>query len=536
MSLGTAVPTINTFSGTALYEPKESPAEPTLCQKHVSYKKPIVKPSWFWARVLAALVTTIGLLGIVFYTVVGRGALEKTKALLEIIAAVTASVALVRVLAALVTTTDLLEIIIAVAVSVAFVRVPAALVTTIGLLGIVIYTVLKQGALEKTTDLLEIIIAVALSVASVTTVNALYETTETAAEPTLRQEDASHKKPIVRPSWFWAGVPAALVIKGALLAVIFTAVEQGTLEKTTDLRDIVNTVAVFVASVTTVNALYETKESPAKPMLSQKHASYKKTIVKPSWFWARVLAALVTTIGLLDIVIYTVLQQGALENTTDLLEIIIAVSVSVVSVTTFDALYETKESPAEPTLSQKHASYKKPIAKPRFWARVLAALVTTIGLLDIVIYTVVEQGALENTTDLLEIIIAVSVSVVSVTTFDALYETKESPAEPTLSQKHASYKKAIVKLSLFWVGVPVALVTAMALLNIVIYTVVKQGTLEKTTALLERLITVAVSVASVTTAVAVTSYKKRKTLYQYNSSDPQQNIPPVQRKIILVIF
>ena len=490
LSLGTAVPAINTFSGTALYEPKESPAEPTLCQKHVSYKKPIVKPSWFWARVLAALVTTIGLLGIVINTVVGRGALEKT--------------------------TDLLEIIIAVSVSVALVRVLAALVTT--------------------TDLLEIIIAVALSVASVTTVNALYETTETAAEPTLRQEDASNKKPIVRPSWFWAGVPAALVIKRALLAVIFTAVEQGALEKTTDLRDIVNTVAVFVASVTTVNALYETKESPAEPTLCQKHVSYKKPIVKPSWFWARVLAALVTTIGLLDIVIYTVLQQGALENTTDLLEIIIAVSVSVVSVTTFDALYETKESPAEPTLSQKHACYKKAIAKPRFRARVLAALVTTIGLLDIVIYTVVEQGTLENTTDLLEIIIAVSVSVVSVTTFDALYEAKESPAEPTLSQKHASYKKAIVKLSLFWVGVPVALVTAIALLNLVIYTVVKQGTLEKTTALLEILITVAVSVASVTTADAVTSFKKRKTLYQYNSSDPQQSIPPVQRKIILVIF
>ena len=174
MSLGTAVPTINTFSGTALFELKESPAEPTLCQKHVSYKKPIVKPSWFWARVLAALVTTIGLLGIVIYTVVGRGALEKTTDLLEIIIAVAVSVALVRVLAALVTTTDLLEIIIAVAVSVALVRVPAALVTTIGLLGIVIYTVVKQGALEKTTDLLEIIIAVALSVASVTTVNALY--------------------------------------------------------------------------------------------------------------------------------------------------------------------------------------------------------------------------------------------------------------------------------------------------------------------------------------------------------------------------
>ena len=170
LCLGTAVPTINTFSGTALYEPKESPPGPTLCQKHVSYKKSIVKPSWFWARVLAALVTTIGLLGIVIYTVVGRGALEKT--------------------------TDLLEIIIAVSVSVALVRVLAALVTT--------------------TDLLEIIIAVALSVASVTTVNALYETTETAAEPTLRQEDASNKKPIVRPSWFWVGVPAALVIKRAL--------------------------------------------------------------------------------------------------------------------------------------------------------------------------------------------------------------------------------------------------------------------------------------------------------------------------------
>ena len=479
MSLGTAVPTINTFRGTALYGPKESLAEPTLCQKLASYKKPIVKPSWFWAWVLAALVTTIGLLGIVIYTVVGRGALKKTTDLLKIIIAVAVSVALVRVpaalvtttdlfeiiiavavsvalvwvLAALVTTTDLLEIIIAVAVSVALLRVPAALVTTIGLLGIVIYTVVKQGALEKTTNLLEIIIAVALSVASVTTVNALYETTETAAEPTLRQEDASNKKPIVRLSWFWAGVPAALVIKRALLAVIFTAVEQGALEKTTYLRDIVNTVAVFVASVTTVNALYETKESPAEPMLSQ-----------------------------------------------------------------------------------KLASYKKPIVKPRFWARVLAALVTTIGLLGIVIYTVVEQGALENTTDLLEIIVAVAVSVVSVTTFDALYETKESPAEPTLSQKHASYKKAIVKPSLFWVGVPVALVTTMALLNIVIYTVVKQGTLEKTTALLEILIIVAVSVASVTTADAVTSYKKRKTLYQYNSSDPQQSIPPVQRKIILVIF
>ena len=77
------------------------------------------------------------------------------------------------------------------------------------------------------------------------------------------------------------------------------------------------------------------------------------------------------------------------------------------------------------------------------------------------------------------------------------YETKDSPSEPSLSQKDASHKKPIQQLSGFFVGVLAALVT---------------------------------------TVVAVQWYKKRERLCQSNDNDAQQNIPELQRKRILIIF
>lgn len=129
---------------------------------------------------------------------------------------------------------------------------------------------------------------------------------------------------------------------------------------------------------------------------------------------------------------------------------------------------------------------------------------------------------------------AVSTINTSGGTGTALYEPKESPAEPTRSQKDASYKKPIDKPSWLWVGVLAALVITMALLEIIIYAVVVQAALKKFMALLEILITVAVLVTLVLTVAAL--YKKRKTLYQNNGSDAQQSIPLVQGKIIFVIF
>ena len=75
------------------------------------------------------------------------------------------------------------------------------------------------------------------------------------------------------------------------------------------------------------------------------------------------------------------------------------------------------------------------------------------------------------------------------------YETKGSPAEPSLGQKDASHKKPT--LSGFCLG-------ALAVL--------------------------------VTTVVAVQWYKKRKRLCQSNDNDAQQSIPVLQRKRILIIF
>lgn len=75
------------------------------------------------------------------------------------------------------------------------------------------------------------------------------------------------------------------------------------------------------------------------------------------------------------------------------------------------------------------------------------------------------------------------------------YETKESPAEPSLSQKDASHKKPT--LSGFCLG-------ALAVL--------------------------------VTTVVAVHWYKKRKRLCQSNDNDAQQSIAELQRKKILIMF
>ena len=89
------------------------------------------------------------------------------------------------------------------------------------------------------------------------------------------------------------------------------------------------------------------------------------------------------------------------------------------------------------------------------------------------------------------------------------YETKESPGEPSLSQKDASHKKPIQQLSGFFLGVLAALVT---------------------------------------TVVAVQWYKKRKRLCQSNDNDAQQSesnnratteqqsIPELQRKRIFIIF
>lgn len=89
------------------------------------------------------------------------------------------------------------------------------------------------------------------------------------------------------------------------------------------------------------------------------------------------------------------------------------------------------------------------------------------------------------------------------------YETKESPGEPSLSQKDASHKKPIQQLSGFFLGVLAALVA---------------------------------------TVVAVQWYKKRKRLCQSNDNDAQQSesnnratteqqsIPELQRKRIFIIF
>ena len=77
------------------------------------------------------------------------------------------------------------------------------------------------------------------------------------------------------------------------------------------------------------------------------------------------------------------------------------------------------------------------------------------------------------------------------------YETKESPGEPSLSQKEISHKKPIQQLSRFCLGVLAALVT---------------------------------------TVVAVQCYKKRNRLCQSNDSDAQQDISVLQSKRILIIF
>ena len=77
------------------------------------------------------------------------------------------------------------------------------------------------------------------------------------------------------------------------------------------------------------------------------------------------------------------------------------------------------------------------------------------------------------------------------------YETKESPGEPSLSQKGASHKKPIQQLSGFFLGVLAALVT---------------------------------------TVVAVHWFQKRKRLCQSNDNDAQRSIPELQRKRIFIIF
>ena len=59
MSSGAAVLTVNISSGTSPYETKESPGEPSLCQKDASHKKPIQKFLGFCLGVLTALVTTV---------------------------------------------------------------------------------------------------------------------------------------------------------------------------------------------------------------------------------------------------------------------------------------------------------------------------------------------------------------------------------------------------------------------------------------------------------------------------------------------